>query len=192
MATGKAFIFSAPSGSGKTTIVKHLLKTNNNLEFSISACTRDKRGRNEKNGQDYYFLTTEEFKQKIDNDEFIEWEEVYPGNFYGTLKSEIERIWQSGKSVIFDVDVKGGLSLKNYFKDQALAVFVKVPSLEVLNERLSSRASETPESLSQRLYKARFELEFEDKFDLTILNNKLETSLSEAQQAVDDFLTSEK
>ena len=192
MATGKAFIFSAPSGSGKTTIVKHLLKTNNNLEFSISACTRDKRGRNEKNGQDYYFLTTEEFKQKIDNDEFIEWEEVYPGNFYGTLKSEIERIWQSGKSVIFDVDVKGGLSLKNYFKDQALAVFVKVPSLEVLNERLSSRASETPESLSQRLYKARFELGFEDKFDLTILNNKLETSLSEAQQAVDDFLTSEK
>ena len=192
MATGKAFIFSAPSGSGKTTIVKHLLKTNNNLEFSISACTRDKRGRNEKNGQDYYFLTTEEFKQKIDNDEFIEWEEVYPGNFYGTLKSEIERIWQSGKSVIFDVDVKGGLSLKNYFKDQALAVFVKVPSLEVLNERLSSRASETSESLSQRLYKARFELEFEDKFDLTILNNKLETSLSEAQQAVDDFLTSEK
>ena len=192
MATGKAFIFSAPSGSGKTTIVKHLLKTNNNLEFSISACTRDKRGRNEKNGQDYYFLTTEEFKQKIDNDEFIEWEEVYPGNFYGTLKSEIERIWQSGKSVIFDVDVKGGLSLKNYFKDQALAVFVKVPSLEVLNERLSSRASETSESLSQRLYKARFELEFEDKFDLTILNNKLETSLSEAQQAVDEFLTSEK
>ena len=192
MATGKAFIFSAPSGSGKTTIVKHLLKTNNNLEFSISACTRDKRGRNEKNGQDYYFLTTEEFKQKIDNDEFIEWEEVYPGNFYGTLKSEIERIWQSGKSVIFDVDVKGGLSLKNYFKDQALAVFVKVPSLEVLNERLSSRASETPESLSQRLYKARFELGFEDKFDLTILNNKLETSLSEAQQAVDEFLTSEK
>ena len=190
MTTGKAFIFSAPSGSGKTTIVKHLLKANNNLEFSISACTRDKRGRNEENGQDYYFLTTEEFIQKIDNDEFIEWEEVYPGNFYGTLKSEIERIWQSGKSVIFDVDVKGGLSLKKYFKEQALAVFVKVPSLEVLNERLSSRASETPESLSQRLYKARFELEFEDKFDLTILNNKLETSLAEAQQAVDDFLTS--
>lgn len=189
MATGKAFIFSAPSGSGKTTIVKHLLKTNNNLEFSISACTRDKRGRKEENGKDYYFLTPEEFKHKIDNDEFIEWEEVYPGNFYGTLKSEIERIWQSGKNVIFDVDVKGGLSLKKYFKEKALAVFVKVPSLEVLSERLSSRASESPESLSQRLYKARFELEFEDKFDLTILNNKLETSLKAAQQAVDDFLT---
>jgi guanylate kinase len=192
MATGKAFIFSAPSGSGKTTIVKHLLKTNNNLEFSISACTRDKRGRNEKNGQDYHFLTTEEFKQKIDDDAFIEWEEVYPGNFYGTLKSEIERIWQSGKSVIFDVDVKGGLSLKQYFKEQALAIFVRVPSLEVLSDRLGSRASETPESLSQRLYKARFELEFEDKFDLTILNSKLETSLAEAQLAVDDFLTSSK
>jgi guanylate kinase len=192
MATGKAFIFSAPSGSGKTTIVKHLLKTNNNLEFSISACTRDKRGRNEKNGQDYHFLTTEEFKQKIDDDAFIEWEEVYPGNFYGTLKSEIERIWQSGKSVIFDVDVKGGLSLKQYFKEQALAIFVRVPSLEVLSDRLGSRASETPESLSQRLYKARFELEFEDKFDLTILNSKLETSLAEAQRAVDDFLTSSK
>jgi guanylate kinase len=192
MATGKAFIFSAPSGSGKTTIVKHLLKTNNNLEFSISACTRDKRGRIEKNGQDYHFLTTEEFKQKIDDDAFIEWEEVYPGNFYGTLKSEIERIWQSGKSVIFDVDVKGGLSLKQYFKEQALAIFVRVPSLEVLSDRLGSRASETPESLSQRLYKARFELEFEDKFDLTILNSKLETSLAEAQRAVDDFLTSSK
>ena len=192
MATGKAFIFSAPSGSGKTTIVKHLLKTNTNLEFSISACTRDKRGRNEKNGKDYYFLSTEEFKHKIDNDEFIEWEEVYPGNFYGTLKSEIERIWQSGKSVIFDVDVKGGLSLKKYFKEKALAVFVKVPTIEVLRERLSSRASESPESLSQRIYKARFELEFEDKFDLTILNNKLETSLATAQQAVDDFLNNLK
>jgi guanylate kinase len=190
MNTGKAIIFSAPSGSGKTTIVQHLLKKNDFLEFSISACTRDKRGRNEENGEDYYFLTTEEFKQKIDNDEFIEWEEVYPGNFYGTLKSEIERIWQSGKSVIFDVDVKGGLSLKNYFKDKALAVFVKVPSLEVLTARLGGRDSETAESLSQRLYKARFELEFEDKFDLTILNNELESSLADAQQALDDFITS--
>jgi guanylate kinase len=189
MATGKALIFSAPSGSGKTTIVKHLLKTNNNLEFSISACTRDKRGRNEENGKDYYFLTPEEFKQKIDNDEFIEWEEVYPGNFYGTLKFEIERIWQAGKSVIFDVDVKGGLSLKNYFKDKALAVFIKIPSLEVLRERLNSRGSETPESLSRRLFKARFELEFEDKFDLTILNNTLNKSLAEAQRAVDNFLS---
>jgi len=190
MTTGKAFIFSAPSGSGKTTIVKHLIKTKNNLEFSISACTRDKRGRTEENGKDYYFLTPEEFKKKIDNDEFIEWEEVYPGNFYGTLKSEIDRIWESGKSVIFDVDVKGGLSLKDYFKEKALAVFVKVPSLDVLSQRLSSRASETSESLSQRLFKAKFELEFEDKFDITILNNQLETSLAEAEKAVDDFLKS--
>lgn len=190
MITGKAFIFSAPSGSGKTTIVKHLLDTNNNLEFSISACTRDKRGRIEENGKDYYFLSPEEFKKKIDKEEFIEWEEVYPGNFYGTLKSEIDRIWASGKSVIFDVDVKGGLSLKNYFQEKALAVFVKVPSLEVLGQRLSSRASESTESLSQRLYKARFELEFEDKFDITILNNKLETSLAEAEKAVEDFLIS--
>jgi guanylate kinase len=190
MTTGKAFIFSAPSGSGKTTIVKHLIKINNNLEFSISACTRDKRGRTEVNGKDYYFLSPEEFKKKIDDDEFIEWEEVYPGNFYGTLKSEIDRIWESGKSVIFDVDVKGGLSLKDYFKEKALAVFVKVPSLDVLGQRLSSRASETTESLSQRLFKAEFELEFEDKFDITILNNELESSLAEAEQAVDDFLKS--
>jgi guanylate kinase len=189
MITGKAFIFSAPSGSGKTTIVKHLLANNDNLSFSISACTRDKRGRTELDGKDYYFLTPSEFKYKIDNNEFIEWEEVYPGNFYGTLKSEIERIWQAGKCVIFDVDVKGGLSLKNYFKEQALAVFVKVPSLEILKERLSHRASETPESLSQRLFKARFELEFENKFDVTILNNTLDTSLNEAQQIVSDFIS---
>ena len=129
---GKALIFSAPSGSGKTTIVKHLLEKNPDLGFSISASTRDKRGRTESHGKDYYFLSPEEFKRKIDANEFIEWEEVYEGNFYGTLKSEIERIWQLGKDVIFDVDVKGGLNLKKYFGDRALAVFVKVPSLEVL------------------------------------------------------------
>src|SRR5690606_1605236 len=118
---GKAIIFSAPSGSGKTTIVKHLLETNPDLGFSISACTRDKRGRTEKDGKDYHFLTPAEFKKKIDKDEFIEWEEVYEGNFYGTLKSEIERIWKEGKDVIFDVDVKGGLNLKKYFGDKGLA-----------------------------------------------------------------------
>jgi len=188
MITGKAFIFSAPSGSGKTTIVKHLLENNSNLEFSISACTRDKRGRTEEDGHDYYFLTPEEFKNKIDEDGFIEWEEVYPGNFYGTLKSEIDRIWQSGKSVIFDVDVKGGLSLKKYFGDKALAVFVKVPSLDTLTERLSSRGSESEDSLSQRLFKAKFELEFEDKFDVSILNNELSIALKETEQVVDNFL----
>src|SRR6185295_1709040 len=129
---GKALIFCAPSGSGKTTIVKHRLQQNADLGFSISASTRDKRGRTEQDSKDYHFLTPEEFKEKIDKNEFIEWEEVYAGNYYGTLKSEIERIWSEGKNVIFDVDVKGGIALKKYFGDKALSVFVKVPSLEVL------------------------------------------------------------
>lgn len=185
---GKALIFSAPSGSGKTTLVKHLLSTNpNDLGFSISASTRDKRGRIEQHGKDYYFLTPEDFKQKIDTDEFIEWEEVYEGNFYGTLKSEIERLWSEGKDVIFDVDVKGGLSLKKYFGDKALAIFVKVPSLEVLKERLKDRGTESEESLSRRLFKAQFEMSFQDKFDVILVNETLEKSLAEAQQLYDDF-----
>jgi guanylate kinase len=184
---GKAIIFSAPSGSGKTTIVKHLLKTNPDLGFSISASTRDKRGRTEKDGQDYHFLTPLEFKQKIDDDEFIEWEEVYEGNFYGTLKSEVQRIWDSGKNVIFDVDVKGGLNLKKYFGNKALSIFVKVPSLEVLKERLHDRGTETSESLSRRLFKAEFEMTFQDKFDVVLVNENLEKSLREAQQLYDRF-----
>jgi guanylate kinase len=190
MNKGKALIFSAPSGSGKTTIVKHLLETYPELSFSISACTRDKRGRNEDNGKDYYFLTPEEFKNKIDNDEFIEWEEVYPGNFYGTLKSEIEKIWATGKHVIFDVDVKGGLSLKNYFEEKALAVFVKVPNLEVLKVRLNDRGTETEGSLSQRLFKARFEMSFEEKFDVTLINEKLKDSLTKAENLYKSFIKS--
>lgn len=184
---GKAIIFSAPSGSGKTTIVKHLLKNNPDLGFSISASTRDKRGRTEAHGKDYYFLTPLEFKQKIDNDEFIEWEEVYEGNFYGTLKSEIIRIWSEGKNVIFDVDVKGGLALKKYFGNKALAIFVKVPSIEVLKERLNDRGTETPESLSRRLFKAEFEMSFQDKFDTVLVNENLEKSLAEAQRLYDEF-----
>lgn len=184
---GKAIIFSAPSGSGKTTIVKHLLQNNPSLGFSISASTRDRRGRTEENGKDYYFLTPEEFKQRIDNNEFIEWEEVYEGNFYGTLKSEIERIWREGKDVIFDVDVKGGLNLKKYFGDNALAVFVKVPSIEVLKERLNDRGTETPESLSRRLFKAKFEMEFANKFDVVLVNENLEKSLAEAQRLYEGF-----
>ena len=184
---GKAIIFSAPSGSGKTTIVKHLLKTNPDLGFSISASTRDKRGRTEKDGQDYYFLSPLEFKKKIDNEEFIEWEEVYEGNFYGTLKSEIQRIWDSGKNVIFDVDVKGGLNLKKYFGDKALSIFVKVPSLDVLKARLHDRGTETPESLSRRLFKAQFEMTFQDKFDVVLVNENLEKSLAEAQRLYDAF-----
>lgn len=184
---GKAFIFSAPSGSGKTTLVKHLLDNNPDLGFSISASTRDKRGRKEVQGKDYYFLTPEEFKTKIDNDEFIEWEEVYEGNFYGTLKSEIQRIWDSGKNVIFDVDVKGGLNLKKYFGDKALSIFVKVPSLEILEKRLSDRGTETKDSLSRRLFKAKFEMSFQDKFDVILVNEDLDTSLQQAQHLYDTF-----
>jgi len=190
MNKGKALIFSAPSGSGKTTLVKHLLNKYPDLCFSISACTRDRRGRNEANGKDYYFMTPEEFKEKIDNNEFIEWEEVYPGNFYGTLKSEIDRIWDEGKHVVFDVDVKGGLSLKQYFKEKALAVFVKVADLDVLKERLSDRGTETEGSLSQRLFKARFEMSFEEKFDVTLVNGKLIDSLSEAEGLYTSFINS--
>jgi guanylate kinase len=186
---GKALIFCAPSGSGKTTIVRHLLANNPSLGFSISASTRDKRGRTEAHGQDYYFLSPEEFKKRIDADEFIEWEEVYEGNFYGTLKSEIERIWKEGKDVIFDVDVKGGLALKKYFGDKALAIFVKVPSLEILKTRLNDRGTESPESLSRRLFKAQFEMSFQDKFDQVLVNENLDTSLREAQKLYDDFKT---
>lgn len=184
---GKAIIFSAPSGSGKTTIVKHLLETNKDLGFSISASTRDKRGRTEQNGKDYYFLSPEEFKKKIDTNEFVEWEEVYEGNFYGTLKSEVERVWQGDKNVIFDVDVKGGLNLKKYFGDNGLAIFVKVPSIEVLTARLHDRGTETPESLSRRLFKAQFEMSFQDKFDVVLVNETLDKSLAEAQQLYDGF-----
>lgn len=191
MTKGKALIFSAPSGSGKTTIVHHLLNTFPNLGFSISASTRDKRGRTEENGKDYYFLKPEDFKKKIDNDEFIEWEEVYEGNYYGTLKSEIQRIWDSGNHVIFDVDVKGGINLKKYFGNDALAIFVKVPDMEVLQQRLLDRNTETDNSLSRRLYKAKFEMSFESEFDVTLVNNRLEDSLKEAERLVGNFINQE-
>ena len=184
---GKLIIFSAPSGSGKTTIVKQLLADNSNLGFSISACTRDKRGRAEENGQDYYFMTPDEFRAKINEEAFVEWEEVYPGAYYGTLKSEIERIWATGKHVIFDVDVKGGLALKNYYKERALAVFVKVPTLELLENRLRSRGTETEESLSKRIFKMKFEWAFQDKFDVILVNDQLEDAVVEAQTLFDKF-----
>lgn len=185
---GKLIIFSAPSGSGKTTIVKHLLAENEHLGFSISACTRDRRGRSEQNGKDYYFLTPEEFKTKIDNNEFVEWEEVYTGAFYGTLKSEIQRLWDEGKHVLFDVDVQGGLKLKDYYGDRALAVFVKVPDEETLRQRLMARGTETEESLSKRLFKVHFEMSFQNRFDVILVNDDLETSLKKAQKLVDDFV----
>ncbi|MEY3649277.1 MAG: hypothetical protein RLZ13_2162 [Bacteroidota bacterium] len=188
--SGKAIIFSAPSGSGKTSLVKHLMQQVPDLGFSISACTRDKRGRHEVHGRDYYFLSIDEFKTKIDQDAFVEWEEVYAGNFYGTLKEEVHRIWKEGKAVIFDVDVKGGLALKKYFGDQALAIFVKVPSLEVLESRLNDRGTETEESLSRRIYKAKFEMTFEPQFDVTVLNDDFARSSAETVDLVTEFLAS--
>ena len=184
---GKAIIFCAPSGSGKTTLVKHLLTKYSNLGFSISACTRDKRGRNEVHGKDYYFLSIDEFQEKIKETAFVEWEEVYPGGYYGTLKSEVERLWAEGKTVIFDVDVKGGLKLKEYFGDNALAIFVKVPSSEELENRLRSRGTETEESLSKRLYKVKFEMTFQDRFDVVLLNDDLEDSQKKTEELYRTF-----
>ena len=188
ISSGKAIIFSAPSGSGKTSLVKHLMQHVPHLGFSISACTRDRRGRHEVHGRDYYFLSIDEFKQKIDQDAFVEWEEVYAGNFYGTLKEEVHRIWKEGKAVIFDVDVKGGLALKKYFGEQALAIFVKVPSLDVLESRLNDRGTESEESLSRRIYKAKFEMTFEPQFDVTVLNDDFAKSSAETVDLVNTFL----
>jgi guanylate kinase len=188
---GKIIIFSAPSGAGKTTIVKRLLQVNPQLAFSISACTRDKRGRTEENGKDYYFITPEDFKQKIANDEFVEWEEVYEGAFYGTLKSEIERIWESGKHVILDVDVKGGLSIKHFYKERALGVFVKPPSIQELANRLQARNTDSASSISSRVFKAEFEMKFEDQFDKVIVNDNLEEACKKAEKLVDEFLNTE-
>ncbi len=192
MNKGKAIIFSAPSGSGKTTIVRHLLKACDYLAFSISATTRRRREERELNGKDYYFLSMEDFSNRIGNDEFIEWEEVYNGNYYGTLKSEIERIWSQGKHVVFDVDVKGGIQLKKYFKDIALALFVKVKSLDVLEHRLRHRNTETEENIINRLSKSEYELSFENEFDKTIISDKLDHTLKEAQQIVEEFIFSKR
>lgn len=184
----KVIVFSAPSGSGKTTIVKHLVKKLDFLGFSISACTRDKRGRTEENGKDYYFLTPEEFRKKIEEDAFVEWEEVYEGAFYGTLKSEVERIWSEGKVAIFDVDVKGGLSLKQYYKDKALTIFVKVPSVEELRSRLTGRGTDSDDSISRRLFKVQFEMGFQDQFDVILVNDNLEETLKRAEDLVRSFV----
>lgn len=187
MNAGKVIIFCAPSGSGKTTIVKHLLQVNSKLMFSVSACTRSKRA-GEEDGKDYYFLSKESFQQKIENDDFLEFEEVYGGNFYGTLKSEIDRIWSLGKVVLFDVDVVGGLHLKKYFGDNALAVFVKPPSIQVLEERLRFRSTETEETLRIRVNKAVSELGYEDKFEEVLLNNDLKLALAQAELLVNNFI----
>lgn len=184
---GKILIFSAPSGSGKTTIVKFLLGLQIGLEFSVSATSRPKR-KNEIHGKDYYFLSPDEFQTKVLQGEFIEWEEVYPGQFYGTLKSEVDRIRQHGKHVVFDVDVKGGLNIKKQYGEEALAVFVSVPSLKVLENRLRSRSTEDESSLLKRLEKAEKEITLAGQFDTVIINDKLENALLEARRIVSDFL----
>ncbi len=186
MFDGKLIIFSAPSGSGKTTLVHHLLSKNNNLSFSISCATREKRT-HEINGKDYYFITADDFENKIQNEEFIEYEEVYKDNYYGTLKSEVDRIWAEGKHVIFDIDVVGGLNIKNQFKDKAIAVFVQPPSVNELKNRLENRSTETPEKIAMRVDKAERELAFAKDFDLILVNDNLEDAKKEAESLVKNF-----
>ena len=188
MQQGKLIIFSAPSGAGKTTIVHHLLGKIPQLAFSVSATTRAKRG-SEVDGKDYYFISKEEFLHRIAKKEFVEFEEVYTDNFYGTLRSEIERLWKEGKHVIFDIDVEGGLHLKKKFEEHALAVFVQPPSLEVLVKRLTSRATDSADKLAERIKKAEIELRYADKFDTILHNNDLELACIEAEALVRAFLT---
>lgn len=184
---GKCIIFSAPSGAGKTTIVHALLDAGIGLEFSVSACSRDPRP-NEVNGKDYHFLGIEGFKQKIEEGAFVEWEEVYTNNFYGTLKSEIERIWSNGNTVIFDVDVVGGLNLKRIFGEQALAIFVQPPSYEELEKRLRHRSTESEDKIQQRMNKARTELDSAPEFDEILINEDLNVAIANAKKLVVDFI----
>ena len=185
---GKLIVFSAPSGSGKTTIVRHLLNQEQfQLEFSISATSREARG-NEKDSEDYYFISAKEFKNKIKLDEFLEWEEVYIDNFYGTLKTEVERIWAKGKHVIFDIDVAGGLRIKKKFPERTLAVFVKPPDINELIIRLKQRGEESPEKIAMRVAKAPTEMATAPQFDTIILNDDLTTALNDAENLVKDFL----
>ncbi|EAR02605.1 guanylate kinase [Maribacter sp. HTCC2170] len=192
MKGGKLIIFSAPSGSGKTTIVKHLLKQPElNLAFSVSATSRARRGK-EKDGEHYYFLHVSEFKKHIKNDNFLEWEEVYRDNFYGTLKSEVERLWAEGKNVIFDIDVVGGLRIKKKFPKETLAVFVKPPSVDELKIRLKKRSTESDDKINMRIAKASVELATAPQFDIIINNYDLETALNEAHTLVADFVGADK
>ncbi len=184
---GKLIIFSAPSGSGKTTIVRHLLQTIPSIGFSISATTRSPRGQ-EKHGEDYYFLSIDDFKEKIENDEFAEYEEVYEGVCYGTLKNEVERLWREGKNVIFDIDVKGGINLKKVYKEKALSIFVKVPSFDVLEERLRARGTESREALKMRLEKVKYETTFANQFDEILVNDQIEESFEKAENMISSFI----
>ena len=183
----KVIIFSAPSGAGKSTVVGHLLKTFPFLEFSVSATSRSPRG-NERDGVEYYFFSEQQFRDLIARDAFVEYEEVYPGSFYGTLRSEVERIWAKGHVILFDIDVKGGVNLKRIFGDNALSVFVRPPSVEELRRRLVSRGTDSPEAIEKRVAKAREELEYEPQFDRVLENDRLEKTLTEAEEIVNTFV----
>ena len=186
--SNKVIIFSAPSGAGKSTIVNHLLKIHPELEFSISATSRAPRGQ-EQHGVEYYFFTADEFRQMISEDKFVEYEEVYAGSFYGTLRSEVERIWAKGNVIIFDIDVQGGVNLKRIFGKQAFSIFIQAPSVEILRERLINRQTDTSEAIEKRVAKAASEMEFAaGKFDHVLVNDDLETAFAEAERIVGDFL----
>ncbi len=184
----KVIIFSAPSGAGKSTIVNHLLGLHPELEFSISATSRAPRGQ-EQHGIEYYFYTADEFRQMISEEKFVEYEEVYPGSFYGTLKSEVERIWAKGHAIVFDIDVQGGVNLKRIFGEKALSVLIQAPSVEILRKRLVGRGTDTAEAIEKRVAKAESEMEFASgKFDYTLINDDLATAKSEAEKVINDFL----
>ena len=184
---GKLFIFTAPSGAGKTTIVRHLLKTYDFLDFSISATTRDMRD-HEVDGKDYYFLTPEEFRAKVDDDAFIEWEEVYEDQYYGTLKSEVDRVWESGKHIVFDIEVKGATNIKEIYGDACHAIFIKPPSLEILIERLTNRKTESESSLKKRIARVKREMTYQNTFDAVLVNDLLQVALKEAEFMVETFV----
>lgn len=185
--SNKVIIFSAPSGSGKSTIVSHILKLHPEMEFSVSATSRAPRGQ-ERNGIEYHFFTADEFRKMIAEDKFVEYEEVYAGSFYGTLKSEVQRIWDKGHVIIFDVDVKGGVNLKKYFGDKALSVFIQAPSVEELRKRLVARGTDSAEAVAKRVAKASEEMTYADKFDYILVNDDLQKAYAEAEKVVDDFL----
>lgn len=185
--SNKVIIFSAPSGSGKSTIVSHILKLHPEMEFSVSATSRAPRGQ-ERNGIEYHFFTADEFRKMIAEDKFVEYEEVYAGSFYGTLKSEVHRIWDKGHVIIFDVDVKGGVNLKKYFGDKALSVFIQAPSVEELQKRLVARGTDSAEAIAKRVAKASEEMTYADKFDYILVNDDLQKAYAEAEKVVNDFL----
>lgn len=185
---GKVLIFSAPSGSGKSTVVGHILSLHPEIEFSVSATSRAPRG-SEKDGVEYHFLSVEEFKRRIEEDQFVEYQEVYAGSFYGTLKSEVQRIWGKGHVIIFDVDVKGGVNLKKYFGEDALSVFVQAPSIEELRRRLVARATDSPEAIERRVAKASEEVEYAPQFDHILVNDDMEKAFAEAEAVVNSFLS---